>query len=112
MGIRYDARDKFLNDAQLYRQLLKKRGIKYVQQYSTPKLRLPTFEEESTLTVVQRIWTVGDRYFKLANEYYGDPELWWVIAWYNQSPTESDISLGQTVYVPLPLEKILDYYGV
>tara|TARA_Y100001973_G_C5207802_1_gene342915 strand:+ start:147 stop:485 length:339 start_codon:yes stop_codon:yes gene_type:complete len=112
MAIRYDARQKLINDSETYKNVLKKRGLKYIQHYATPKLRLPTFEEESALTVVERIWTVGDRFYKLASEYYGDPELWWVIAWYNLTPTEADVQLGQSVQIPLPLEQILEYYGV
>ena len=50
---------------------------------------------------------MGDRYFKLAYEYYGDSKLWWVIAWYNQKPSEADVKNGDTIFIPLPLDKVL-----
>jgi hypothetical protein len=39
------------------------------------------------------------------------PTYWWVIAQYNKKPTESQLSPGDIVYIPIPLEKILGYYG-
>ena len=44
--------------------------------------------------------------------YYDVAELWWVIAQFNQKPTDSHYSLGDVVYIPLPLEKVLTLYGV
>ena len=57
-------------------------------------------------------WTLGDKFFKIAFEYYGRPELWWVVAWFNQTPTDSHVDLGDLLYVPLPLDDVLDMLGV
>ena len=56
--------------------------------------------------------TEGDRFDLLAHQYYGDSELWWVIAWYNQTPTESHVELGDVLQIPLPLHKVLSSMGV
>ena len=40
------------------------------------------------------MWKLGDRFYKLADQYYGDPTLWWIIAWYNRMPTESHAEGG------------------
>ena len=42
--------------------------------------------------------------YKYAYEYYGDTNHWWVIAWYNNKPTDSHFNLGDTVYIPFPLD--------
>ena len=47
---------------------------------------------------------MGDKLYKFAHEYYGDPNLWWVIAWYNNKPTDAHFKLGETVYIPRELE--------
>ena len=52
-----------------------------------------------------------DRYDQLAQEYYGDSKYWWVIAWYNQRPTEASIKTGQILLVPTPLERVLELAG-
>jgi len=65
--------------------------------------------EIQTLSQVRHIWSTGDRFYKLAAKHYGNPEYWWVIAHYNQRPTEANMSLGDMIRIPLPLEKILTY---
>jgi hypothetical protein len=37
--------------------------------------------------------------------------MWWVIGWFNKKPAESDLKIGDKVLIPMPLEKILEYYG-
>jgi hypothetical protein len=50
---------------------------------------------------------MGDRFYKLSHKYYGDVELWWVIPWFNQIATEIDVSLGDILEIPFPLETVL-----
>ena len=111
MGTRYDDRTILTNDLEEYQKVFEHRGVKQIRQYNTPILHYPTVNEIRTLQRVQHIWTVGDRYYKLASTYYGMPTYWWVIAQYNKKPTESQLSPGDVVYIPIPLEKILGYYG-
>ena len=98
------------NGMQIYQELLNSRGLKKVKQYTTPIFNQITTNDARKLQRVRRLWSPGDRLYKLASEYYGDPEMWWVIAWYNQKPTESHFTLGQTVLIPLPLEDVLGLF--
>jgi nucleoid-associated protein YgaU len=82
---------------------------KIVEQYSTPVNVRLTDAQRRTITEVNHIWKTGDRYYKLAERYYGRPQYWWAIALYNNKPTEGHIKLGDTIRVPLPLEKYLRY---
>ena len=82
-----------------------------VTQFSTPKFKHPSVEEMANFNTISHIWTTGDRYFKLAHEYYGDSEMWWVIAFFNQKPTEFHLNLGDVVYIPVPLETVLFHIG-
>jgi len=36
--------------------------------------------------------------------------MWWVIAWYNQKPTEAHFNVGDVVYIPTPLANVLQYF--
>lgn len=112
MASRYDLRRIAVNSNIMYDNLFKNRGINYVEQYRTGELRYPTSKEISNLTIVTRTWRRGDHYYKLSNEYYGDPKHWWVIAHFNQKPLESDIQFGDTIRIPTPLELVLTYYGM
>ena len=109
---RYANRKKVINRLAQYAKLFKERGIKQVNQYTTPKLPYPSQDEFNELNVVNHLWKQGDRYYKLASEYYDDATLWWIIAWFNQTPTETTLQPGDVVAVPLPLDKILEYYDI
>ena len=110
--MRYKNQNIFVNLNEAYKRYLKKsRGDKQIKQYNTPKFRYPTVRENSNFNTISHIWGTGDRYYKLAAEYYDDPELWWVIALYNQKPTEFDVKLGDVLYIPVPLESVLFYMG-
>lgn len=112
MTSRYDDRKVAVNDEKIYSEEMKNRGVRYIRQYVTGKLRHPSSDEISQMNIIGHTWSLGDRYYKLAHEYYGRSDLWWVVAWYNQIPIEGDISAGDTIYIPLPLEKILKYLDV
>ena len=109
---RYNSRDILINDNQNYEDVFRKRGVSFTRQFATPTLRHPTEEEISNLQTLGVIWSLGDRFYKLAHKYYGDAEKWWIIAWYNQMPTESHIEVGETIFIPLPLDRILQYLDV
>jgi len=109
---RYRSRQIKTNIDGLYAESFKKRFKKLIRQYTTPILETPSAGDIRDLTVVNHIWSLGDRYYKLAHKHYGDSELWWVIAWYNNAPTESHLELGDVVLIPSPLERVLYHYGV
>ena len=43
----------------------------------------------------------------LAFDIYDDASLWWVIAKFNNKPTEGHLKLGDQVLIPLPLSQVL-----
>ncbi len=99
---RYSGRTKKVSNGGLYTDHLEARGRSFIRHYSTPILRYPTDQEKKTLIQIGHIWKTGDRYYKLADQHYGDSRYWWVIAWYNKKPTEAHLSLGDSVYIPTP----------
>jgi len=105
---RYKSRNIVVNSNSLYKENMRKRGVKLIRHFTTPALKHITEEEISSLDVVGHIWALGDRFYKLAFKYYGDSEKWWVIAWYNKKPTEFEIANGETIFIPLPLDRVLE----
>lgn len=110
--MRYQKRTVLRNEREEFEDLLKNRSLNYFLHYNTAKLRHPTVEEIQRLTIQTEVWKRGDRFFKFASKYYGNPKYWWVLAWYNQRPTESFFKFGDIIEIPLPLNQVLRYLGV
>jgi len=93
------------NDVKYYAPL--RRGKKNIAHYATPVLRNPTRSQRSSLKTITHIWKYGDRFYKLADQFYGDVRFWWVIAWYNSVPTEANIYNGDVIEIPIDLQSAL-----
>ena len=97
------------NYNELYEDILEERQLPYIKHYVTPIMSRITKRQRRSLTSVQHIQKASDKFYKLAAKHYGDPTYWWVIAWYNHTPTEAHVRLGRPILIPLPLEKIISY---
>lgn len=109
MPNRYTGRKIIRNDADIYEGLVENRDRAYIDHHKTPRLKHPTAAERALFTRVRHVWKLGDRYWKLATLHYGNPEYWWVIAWYNQKPVENMVTIGETIVIPKPLQTVLEY---
>ena len=100
---RYNSRTKASNSEEMYENILDKRGVKEIIQYITPTLRSPTEEERQRIQTVDYTWRQGDKYWRLAAKHYGEATLWWIIAQFNQKPTEGHLKPGDIIKIPLNL---------
>ena len=107
---RYRKTRKVLNAEDIYvnNEIMENRGVKKVIQYKTHKFKKITKEQWESVRFDRHYWTNGDRYWKLANKYYGDPSMWWVIARWNFKPTESHLNEGDEIRIPLDLKRVLE----
>ena len=109
---RYINRRTRLNSSGMYKNILYNRGIKKLEHYDTPQFFYPEEEVMSLFNMKKMVWKTGDRMFKLAHQEYGDVEYWWIIAFFNNSPTDSHFEVGDVVYIPHPLELVLEVMEV
>ena len=109
---RYDSLVIFQNSNERYKNILERRGLKNIRHFQTPKMSALTDSDYVRLKTIPHIWKLGDRYFKLADRFYDDPKLWWLIAWFNQKPTDAHLNPGDPVYIPVPVEDALYYYNL
>lgn len=79
--------------------------------YTPPQIVELSDAQRSTLTFVKHRWNHGDRLYKLAQKHYNNPEAWWIIALYNKFPTEAHIPVGSMLVIPLPVGRLLAYWG-
>jgi hypothetical protein len=108
---RYNRRQTAINSNEMYEDHFEVRDIKRINQYRTPIFRYPTDAENYTITFIDHYWSLNDKYYKLASKYYGDSKLWWIIAQYNNAPTEQHLTEGQLIKVPFPLHTVINYLG-
>jgi len=107
---RYDDRLVYRNSNELYERMFDDRGVRFIRQFGTPRMRYPASQQLAELETIQHIWKTGDRFYKLSSHYYTSPEYWWVIAQFNKRPTEGHLTPGDVIYIPLPLELTLAAY--
>ena len=110
MPSRYPRKAIVNNDNEYYAPL--RRGNSVIRHFETPILNNPSAAQRYSLQTSPHIWKYGDRFYKLADQYYGDVRYWWVIAWYNSVPTESNISNGDMIEIPINIQQTLRVLGV
>ena len=108
---RYATREIFENDDINYRDtFFRDRDVTKINQYETARHVYPTLDQLQDIEVSTFRWKINSNLYKVAYEYYGRPELWWVIAWFNRKPTDSHFSQGDIVNVPGPLNFVLSLF--
>tara|TARA_Y100001938_G_C7957684_1_gene362601 strand:+ start:37 stop:378 length:342 start_codon:yes stop_codon:yes gene_type:complete len=91
-----------------YKEILKNRPKKNIVALIFEQFKELKVSEIAGLALETHVWGPSDRFFKLSNKYYGTPLYWWVIAYFNQTPLEADVKVGQKMLIPVPLERILE----
>ena len=110
MASRYSDRRIFRNDDTIYQDMLENRALKFFRQNESAHYKPLSAARMRKLTQVQEVWDTATRLSNLAAKHYGDPTYWWVIARFNNKPTDAHFSVGEPVRIPLPRELILKYY--
>ena len=104
---RNESRDSRTLSNEQYSSFLNERGYKSLTHFACKEYKYPTPLEILELTLIPIIWKFGEKFYKLASVHYGDPTLWHVIAFYNKRPTDAHVKEGETIYVPMPFEKMI-----
>ena len=108
---RYRPLNTFVNEGGIYQEFLDDRGISKLRQFRTAQWPVLTNEIRDGFSTKSHIWSISDNYWKLANQFYGDSKLWWVIAWFNRRPTEAHNSVGDMIKIPAPIEELLSLFN-
>ena len=105
---RYRNYNLITNDLTFYKKQLKRRDKKTIVQVRPRPLGTLSDEVRRRIIEIKVSWSVDTKLYKLANEYYGDQDLWWVIGYYNNKPTDADWNVGDEVAIPTPISLILE----
>jgi hypothetical protein len=109
---RYANRAKRINKDEGYDDWFKSRKTNSILQYMSAKLVYPTEEQMEKLNIVAHIWQNGDMFYKLADVYYNEPKYWWLIAWFNQKPTEAHVQFGEKIFIVTNHEQLIKIMGI
>jgi hypothetical protein len=101
-------RQNILADSKLRDNIFDRINRDKVIQTTRLRLNEPTEQELRTeLNTIEKIFSIGDRMYKYAYEIYGSVDYWWIIAWFNNKPTDAHIKVGEVIHVPVPLDKAI-----
>ena len=84
-------------------EFLEQRGLNEIVFYDN--FIFKDFDEDS-YSFIEHIWSHGDKLYKLAQRYYGDKDMFWMIALYNKKPTDSHYKYGDIVEIPIDQAKL------
>jgi len=107
---RYSNRKQILIDGDPYRRVLSEKDRKRIVLYESPTFPEKTVEIVRQLNVTSYAWRMGDNYYKVAHDQYGDRDLWWVLAWYNGIPSDTYLRRGERIGIPRPVETVVSYF--
>jgi len=108
---RYSNTAIFLNNNEKYKNaLFDQRDIKQTYQYALTPMIYPSTAAIQGMTNIPLVWSATDKLYNVSNDYYGSPDYWWIIAFYNKKASEAEFKTGELYFVPLPLEEMLEYF--
>lgn len=108
MTSRYQQRPTKVSRSNEDDKILKKRGLRKINHYSSPAFSKMPDSLYDQVNLEFHVWKIGSRFYKLAAEHYGDPRLWWIIAYFNKRPTDGHAKIGDVIYIPVNWEEVYD----
>ena len=104
---RYKQSRKATNKDDMYKDIFDKKGVKSITQFRARRLRQVDESVKNRIRFKEYIWSYGDTFWLLAHRNYSDSRLWWIIAGFNNKPTEAHIEIGETIKIPIELSEVL-----
>lgn len=103
---KYYSNIKNIDDTTIYREYLHDRDLKkikfYVDTYR-PAININFFG------YYKYTWRQNDNLIRLANRFYNNKDLWWLIGAFNQKPIDSLYVIGEEYYIPADPDAVLRY---
>ena len=96
------------NEERIYGKFMDKLGTSKIDHSSLILFGNPVSSEFlKKISISKHLFTASDRLSKIAFKFYGDAELWWVLAWFNGKPTDFHCKVGDTILIPHPVEEAI-----
>ena len=102
---KYISRKTYVNDLDAYKEMIEDRGVTNIEHFLTFILNNPNYS--NGYVTYEHVWKKGDKLYKLASRFYGNVKYWWVIALYNNKPTDAHYRVGDIVEIPISPEEVI-----
>ena len=101
-----------INKNEMFKQISDRRILEEITILSANEFRPVSEEFKDSLSYYEHEWRRGDKFYKLAYDFYGNIDYWWIIPLFNNKPTEFHYKAGDMVLVPIEIELLLSEYGL
>ena len=108
---RYKRRKIVFNDVYKEEEIFDNRGVEKIDQFTTPKFKNPPEDQVDSIDYFLYNFKQGDRFFKLAQRFFNDPNLWYLIATFNRKPTEAHVKPGEKIKIPTNIAQAIEVLG-
>lgn len=104
---RYKQSRKATNRDEMYKDVFDRKGVQSITQFRSKKFKQIEESVKQRINFREYVWKYGDTFQMLASLYYSDPKLWWIIASFNNIPTEAELNIGDTIRIPTSVAEVL-----
>lgn len=101
----------FVTKFDMFKQISERRNMEAIEFSSNLRFNPIPESVKSLLSYYEHEWKRGDKFYKLADLYYGDVDYWWVIPLFNNKPTEFHFKAGDKILVPVEIDFLIEQYG-
>ena len=99
--------------------IVARRGKKAIVKRDSKTLPRRTKEIRNLVSELKYMVRANDDWYKIAHKFYGNQNLWYLLAWYNKKPTDTMLQTGDMLLIPSSAAVIenfletegIDYYG-
>lgn len=95
---RYQKRNNKTSIIENFREQINSQENNIITHYESSQNILDKTKQNFAYTEYQ--WKYGDKLYKIAQRFYEDSKLWWVIAHVNLKPTDSNFQPGDIIIIP------------
>jgi hypothetical protein len=104
---RYASTKAIVNNNPLYKNILKDKNLKLINQYETFDFKNLKNIEEAGIAYVEHTVKPFERMDQISQKYYGAPEYGWLICYTNQIGSEFDLKEDTVLKIYIPLLSVL-----
>ena len=104
---RYKQSRKATNRDEMYKEVFDKKGVHSITQFRSKRFKQIEEGVKQRIDFNEYVWKYGDTFQLLASRYYSDAKLWWIIASFNNKPTEAHLNIGDTIKIPTSVSEAL-----
>lgn len=85
------------------------RGKDFITKRDPPTYPRKTRALRSMVNETLYVIQANDNWYKIAHRFYGNKDMWYIIAWYNKIPSDTLLKTGETLTIPASPEVVLNF---